>query len=168
VQNADRTGHGLVHIEANHGKQIRNAGFKSAQDFVSHVASGFNEILQAAKGRQLLVAVTDGRRDVMFVQLEPAEDGDFYRVNTAFPASRDYLEKQEGKGAKVLWGGSEPRPVAAGQQPLYAGSPETRTGQDAPIAQGQSVGSLAVQPQYRQARNCCTAARSRVSSADCG
>ncbi len=146
VQNSDGTGHGLVHIEANHGAQIRKAGFKSVQDFVSHVASGFNEILQAAKGKQLLVAVTDGRRDVMFVQLDAADDGDFYRVNTAFPASRDYLEKQESKGAKVLWGGSEPRPVAAGQQPLYAGSPETSTGQDAPIAQGQSGVSVPAKP----------------------
>ncbi len=59
--------------------------------------------------------MTKGRRDVMFVQLEAAQDGDFYRVNTAFPTSRDYLEKQEGKGAKILWSGSEPRSAATGR-----------------------------------------------------
>lgn len=38
----------------------------------------------------------------------------------------------------MLWGGSEPTPTVAGQQPLYAGTPEDSSGQDAPIAQGQS------------------------------
>ena len=139
VQNSDGTGWGLAHIEANHGKQIRNAGFSSVGQFIGHVAGSFNEVLQAAKGKQLLVAVTQGRRDVMFVvQLEVAQDGDFYRVNTAFPASRDYLEKQEGKGAKILWSGSEPRSAATGQQPPYAGSPDGVSGQDAPIARGEN------------------------------
>lgn len=138
VQNADGTGFGLTHIEANHGKQIRSAGFESVERFIAHVAGSFNEVLQAAKGRQLLVAVTQGRRDVMFVQLEAAPEGDFYRVNTAFPASRDYLEKREGKGAKILWSGSEPRSAVAGQQPPYAGSPDDVSGQDAPIARGEN------------------------------
>ena len=139
VQNSDGTGWWLAHIEANHGKQIRNAGFSSVGQFIGHVAGSFNEVLQAAKGKQLLVAVTQGRRDVMFVvQLEVAQDGDFYRVNTAFPASRDYLEKQEGKGAKILWSGSEPRSAATGQQPPYAGSPDGVSGQDAPIARGEN------------------------------
>ncbi|TCP16915.1 LPD38 domain-containing protein [Simplicispira metamorpha] len=138
VQNADGTGWGLAHIEANHGNQIRNAGFASVQDFVAHIANGFNEVLQASKGGQLLVAVSTGRRDVMFVQLEAAQEGDFYRVNTAFPVSRNYLEKQESKGAKILWSGSEPRSAATGRQPLYAGSPDAVSGQDAPIAQGEN------------------------------
>lgn len=105
---------------------------------IDHVAGSFNEVLQAAKGKQLLVAVTQGRRDVMFVQLEVAQAGDFYRVNTALPASRDYLEKQESKGAKILWSGSEPRSAATGQQPPYAGSPDVASGQDAPIARGEN------------------------------
>ncbi len=141
VQNADGSGYGLAHIEANHGKQIRSAGFVSVPAFVAHIAGNFNELLQASKGSQLLVAVSTGRRDVMFVQMEATEDEDFYRVNTAFPASRDYLEKQERKGAKVIWNGSEPRSTATGQQPPYAGNPELVSGQDAPIARGQnSVG----------------------------
>lgn len=138
VQNPDGTGYGLRHIEANHGQQIRNAGFDSVEDFVAHISHNFNEVLQAAKGSQLLAAVSTGRRDVMFVQLEAAQDGDFYRVNTAFPASRDYLEKQEGKGAKILWSGSEPRSAATGRQPPYAGNPEVVSGQDAPIARGEN------------------------------
>lgn len=89
-------------------------------------------------GQQLLVAVDGGRKDVMFVQLEPDSTGDIYRINTAFPASRDYLDKQQKKGMKLLWGGSEPASTVAGQQPLYAGKPDGNSGRDAPIAQGQS------------------------------
>lgn len=144
VQNADGTGWGLSHIEANHGDQIRNAGFESVQHFVSHVARNFNEVLQA-KNRQLLVAIDGGRQDVMFVQLEPTHEGDFYRINTAFPASRNYLEKQQKKGMKLLWGGSEPAPAAAGQQPPYAGAPAEESGQGAPIARGQSSDATVAQ-----------------------
>lgn len=114
MQNPDGTGYGLAHIEANHGDQIRNAGFSSVREFVAHISDHFNEVLQAAKGRWLLVAVTNGRRDISLVQLEPAPGGDFYRVNTAFPASCNYLEKQEKNGAKVIWNGSEPRSTATG------------------------------------------------------
>lgn len=151
VQNADGTGWGLSHIEANHGDQIRNAGFESVQHFVSHVARNFNEVLQA-KNRQLLVAIDGGRQDVMFVQLEPEEGGDFYRINTAFPASRNYLEKQQKKGMKLLWGGSEPAPAAAGQQPPYAGAPAEESGQGAPIARGQSS-DASVAPASQKAKN---------------
>ncbi len=146
IQNPDGTGYGLAHIEANHGDQIRSAGFESVESFVFGVATRFNEILQAS-GKQLLVAVDGGRKDVMFIQLEPFGSGEFYRVNTAFPASRSYLEKQMKKGMKLLWGGSEPTSTVAGQQPLYAGTPENNSGQDAPIAQGQSSGASVAQPQ---------------------
>lgn len=81
----------------------------------------------------------------MFMQLEPEEGGDSYRINTAFPASRNYLEKQQKKGMKLLWGGSEPAPAAAGQQPPYAGAPASESGQGAPIARGQSSGATVAQ-----------------------
>ncbi|MCK6392065.1 hypothetical protein [Zoogloea sp.] len=142
VQNENGTGWGLAHIEANHGNQIRNAGFTSVEAFVSFVARNFNEVLQATN-RQMLVAISGTRQDVMFVQLEPADGGDYYRINTAFPASRDYLAKQQRKGMKVLWDGSEPAPAATGQQPPYAGAPAEESGQGAPIARGQSNPSVA-------------------------
>ncbi|SOD42346.1 LPD38 domain-containing protein [Nitrosovibrio sp. Nv4] len=142
VHKPDGSGHGLVHIEANHGKQIRNAGFESVESFVAHVAKNFNEILHAS-GRQLLVAVENGRKDVMFVQLEPSENGDYYRINTAFPTSRDYLEKQLQKGMKVLWSGSEPTLAVTGKQPAYAANPEASSSQDDPIARGQSNSNIA-------------------------
>ena len=145
VQNADGTGWGLAHIEANHGEQIRGAGFETVQAFIQHIAGSFNEVLQATKGRQLLVAMSAGRKDVMFIQLEPAETGDFYRINTAFAASRDYLEKQEGKGAKVLWSGSEPRTTSTRQKSQYADNSDVQSGQSAPIAEAENYGASVAQ-----------------------
>jgi hypothetical protein len=46
VQNSNGTGWGLVHIEANHGKQISGLGFGSVQDFVAHVASSIQQVWQ--------------------------------------------------------------------------------------------------------------------------
>jgi hypothetical protein len=48
------------------------------------------------------------------------------------------LEKQKGKGRKLLWDGREPSSPVAGQQTLYAGKPENDSGRATPIAQGQS------------------------------
>lgn len=141
VQNGDGTGYGLAHIEANHGKEIRNAGFESVESFVAHVAKNFNEVLHAS-GRQILVAVKNGRQDVMFVQLEPSQDGDYYRINTAFPTIRAYVERQMKKGMKVLWSGSEPALTVTGQQPAYAANPETSSSQDDPTARGQSDSNI--------------------------
>ena len=136
VQNPDGTGHGLAHIEANHGDQIRSLGFASVQDFVKHVASRFSEVWQAS-GSQLLVTVKDGRKDVMFVQLDMTPEGDFYRVNSAFPVrQRDYEQR---RGMRRLWGGSEPAPSATGPRtPFAAGNSETSSGAS-PNAEGQST-----------------------------
>ncbi|MCC6535760.1 MAG: hypothetical protein IT531_24680, partial [Burkholderiales bacterium] len=137
---SDGTGHGLVHIEAGHGRQIRNAGYASVQDFVATVSRGFTRVYQT-RARQLLLARVNGQQDVLFIQLEPTtEGGDYYRVNTAFPASRNYLEKQLERGAVLLWDGSEPTSAAAGQQPPYAGTPESSPDQGVPIARGESNG----------------------------
>lgn len=132
VQNADGTGYGLAHIEANHGKHIRGAGFASVELFVSHVAKDFCQVWQAT-GRQLLVAVRDGKQHMMYVQLEPADDGDYYRVNSAFPVRQEnYPEKH---GFKPLWDGSEPASTASGKRPAFASGTNDSGGTD-PNARG--------------------------------
>jgi len=132
VQNADGTGYGLAHIEANHGKHIRGAGFASVELFVSHVAKDFCQVWQAT-GRQLLVAVRDGKQHMMYVQLEPADEGDYYRVNSAFPVRQgDYPEKH---GFKPLWDGSEPASTASGKRPAFASGASCSGGAD-PNARG--------------------------------
>lgn len=37
-------GYGLIHIEAGHGEQIRNAGFGSVEEFVESVARNYETI----------------------------------------------------------------------------------------------------------------------------
>ena len=90
-----RTGYGLAHIEANHGEHIRKAGFESVESFVAHVAKDFSQIWQVS-GRQLLIAVRSARQDMMYVQLEPTEDGDYYPANSAFPVRQKTIRKDMG------------------------------------------------------------------------
>lgn len=60
-------------------------------------------------------------------------------MRIASDASRNYLEKQQGKGLKLLWKWSEPTSTVTGQQPLYATeTPEIKTSQGSPIAKSQS------------------------------
>lgn len=140
VQNANGTGYGLLHIEANHGAQIRAMGFSKIEDFVANVAKNFSQVWQTSN-TQLLVTVNDGRKDVMYVRLEPSETGDFYRINSAFPVrQRDYEEKRD---MKKLWDGSEPASAVTGQQPAYATkSPDELSSQGSPNARGQSNQSV--------------------------
>jgi len=144
AHNQDGTGYGLVHIEAKHGKQIRNAGFQSIEEFIAHVASDFGEIWQAT-GRQLLVAYRDDEQHMMYVQLEPARDesGDYYRVNTAFPVRQmDYPERH---GFKEVWpakDGSEPASSATGQQPAFAVDQDSKSRPADPNARGNAAGHI--------------------------
>lgn len=141
IQNADGTGHGLVHIEANHGKQIRNAGFGSVEEFVSHVASSFGQVW-GAPGVQLLATVRDGKQHMMYVELEQTvdKDGEYYRVNSAFPVRQeDYPERH---GFKKLWDGSEPASAVTGEQPAFAGQSESSSGQTTPNARSQSDSNI--------------------------
>lgn len=151
IQNADGTGYGLAHIEANHGKHIRNQGFPSVEAFVQRVASGFSEVWRA-KGGQLLVTISDGRKDVMFVQLSPSEDGDYYRVNSAFPVrQKDYESRKE---MEKLWDGSEPTSVATGQQPAFAaGNLDNVSSEASPNARNQSSNSIAQKATNNQSDN---------------
>ena len=143
IHNADGTGYGLAHIEAGHGKHIRGAGFASVEEFVLHVAADFGQVWQAS-GRQLLVAVRDGKQHMMYVQLEPATDGDYYRVNTAFPVRQaDYPEKH---GFHALWPlsvGSEPATAATGKRPAFASETGNSSGQSVPNARS-NIGDLTI------------------------
>jgi hypothetical protein len=136
VHNDNGTGFGLVHIEANHGKQIRALGYSDVPNFVYEIASNIHQVWQS-KGIQLLVNANRNPRVVMFVQLEAVSGEDFYRVNTAFPVRQSDYELRH--GMKKLWDGSEPQSIAAGRRSLYAADkPETSSSQVSTNAQGQS------------------------------
>jgi hypothetical protein len=111
IQHPNGTGFGLLHIEVNHGKQIRALGYLDIESFVFDIASNIAQIWQS-KGVQLLVNASRKPRVVMFVQLEASEGEDFYRVNTAFPVRQADYEGRH--GMKKLWDGSEPASIATG------------------------------------------------------
>lgn len=151
VQNSNGTGHGLVHIEANHGKDIRALGFASIEEFVAYVAGGIQQVWQVPGNSQLLVTTKDGRKDVMYIRLEVAKEGDFYRVNSAFPVRQQDYEALH--GMKKIWDGSEPTSAVTGQRPAFAtaaiAAPDSESSQGSSNARGQgdSVAQPAPAPQ---------------------
>lgn len=140
VQNSNGTGHGLVHIEANHGKDIRALGFTSIEEFVAYVAGGIQQVWQVPGNSQLLVTTKDGRKDVMYIRLEVAKEGDFYRVNSAFPVRQQDYEALH--GMKKIWDGSEPTSAVTGQRPAFAtaaiAAPDSESSQGSSNARGQA------------------------------
>lgn len=150
VQNADGTGWGLAHIEANHGQQIRAMGYGSISDFVAESVRDIDQIWQAGNTIQLVVAHTGKASRVTFLQLEIQKDGDFYRVNTAFPVSQTYLEGKEKKaGWKPLWS-RYPVPADASGASGFAGQPPS-AGEAAPMVSNQS-GNASVPPAAKDAK----------------
>lgn len=144
VQNPDGTGWGLAHIEARHGKQIENLGYGSVPEFVAESVRGFDQIWQAGKTVQLVMARTGKASRATFLQLEVQKDGDFYRVNSAFPVSKSYLESKEKKeGWKPLWSRYPVPADASGASGFVGQSP--KAGETAPMVSNQS-GSDSVAP----------------------
>ena len=77
-------GYGLVHIEAGHGEQIRNAGFSSVEEFVENVARNYEIIREGNRygdSPTYLLEVSDGHNNTLFVQL--SHDGLYWNVNSA-------------------------------------------------------------------------------------
>lgn len=77
-------GYGLLHIEAGHGEQIRQAGYASVEEFVEMVARNYTVIRegnQIAGNQTYLLEVKDNRNNTLFIQL--SRDGKYWNVNSA-------------------------------------------------------------------------------------
>ena len=77
-------GYGLLHIEAGHGEQIRNAGFESVEEFVENVARNYETIKEGNRYGDkptYLLEVKDGHNNTLFIQL--SNDGSYWNVNSA-------------------------------------------------------------------------------------
>ena len=77
-------GYGLVHIEARHGKQIRDAGYKSVIEFIEEVAKNYEIIKEGIKrdGQQTyMLQLTDKHNNTLMVEL--SGDGIYWNINTA-------------------------------------------------------------------------------------
>lgn len=98
-QDEDGKGYGLVHIEANHGEQIRSAGFASVEDFVSYVAQNYDEDnIRVGKHRingstSYLIQVTDEHDNTLFIEL--SRDGSYWNVNSGGIFRKGYANKKE-------------------------------------------------------------------------
>ena len=82
--NGKNRGYGLLHIEAGHGEQIRNAGFSSVEEFVESVAKNYEVIREGnhyGNKQSYLLEVSDGHNNTLFVQL--SNDGTYWNVNSA-------------------------------------------------------------------------------------
>ena len=98
-QDKNGKGYGLAHIEANHGSQIREAGFNSVEDFVSFVAQNYDEDnIRVGKNRingstSYLIQVTDKYDNTLFIEL--SRDGSYWNVNSGGIFRKGYANKKE-------------------------------------------------------------------------
>ena len=63
----------------------------------------------------MLIAVRSARQDMMYVQLKPTEDGDYYRVNSAFPVRQKTIRKD--MGLRCFGRGANPPLLPPGNNP---------------------------------------------------
>lgn len=81
---ATNDGYGLVHIEARHGDQIRNAGYKNVVEFVEEVAKNYDVIREGKERNGLhtyMLQLTDKHNNTLMVEL--SGDGTYWNINTA-------------------------------------------------------------------------------------
>lgn len=98
-QDENGKGYGLAHIEANHGEQIRNAGFNSIKEFVRFVAQNYDEDnIRVGKRREsgsttYLIQVTDEYDNTLFIEM--SRDGNYWNVNSAGVFRKGHSNKKE-------------------------------------------------------------------------
>ena len=89
-------GYGLIHIEARHGDQIRNAGYGSVLDFISEVARNY-DIIREGKDRDgnqtFVLQLTDKHNNTLMVEL--SGDGSYWNINTAGVFKTSYGAKRK-------------------------------------------------------------------------
>ena len=93
---ATNDGYGLVHIEARHGDQIRNAGYKSVVDFIETVAKNYDVIKEGNLRdgyRTYRLQLTDKHNNTLMVEL--SGDGTYWNINTAGIFKTSYGKKNK-------------------------------------------------------------------------
>ena len=97
-QSANGKGYGLRHIEANHGSQIRDAGFVSVVEFVEYVAKNYETIKIGNKrgiNNTYLLEVEDKYNNTIFIEWSCLG---YWNVNSAGVFNKRYSNKK-----KVIW-----------------------------------------------------------------
>jgi hypothetical protein len=92
-QVAEHRGFGKAHISAQHGTEIRAAGYRSEEEFVADVVKNFTAIYSAGGNRYALVAEHRGKPKVHIVEIRHQAAGDFYSVVTGYIADRQAVKR---------------------------------------------------------------------------
>ena len=101
-QNNNNGDFGEKHIERPERlKQLRQAGFENARDFIAFICNNFDEIYSS--GKRLLLTKTDGGHTCI-IELKQSEEDDFYDVITGFITRRkSILNKLAKQKIRLLW-----------------------------------------------------------------
>lgn len=138
--------YGAQHIELRHGKDIRGVGFESVPAFVADAVSKIDAIWRPSNTSQLVVVEAEENGKVVFIELKPSDNGDYYTVNSAFPTTRSYAEKKERKEGWVkLWDRMALQPPAPAAQAPSAEQLSNDAGESAAPPSGQSASTVAPQ-----------------------
>ncbi|MEE0961008.1 MAG: hypothetical protein U0L54_00495, partial [Bacteroidales bacterium] len=97
--------YGLTHIEKRHGKQIRNAGFDSVEEFVEYVCRNYKRIKQGEnsvgeENGTYLIQIEDTHNNTLYIEL--STDGNYWGVNSGGVFRNEY-----GNNKKEVWSAPE-------------------------------------------------------------
>ena len=93
-------GFGREHIAVQHGKEIREAGYKSEEEFVQDVVRNFNAIYDVGNGRIALTADGKEGQKIHIIEARYSKGQKFYTVVTGYIATRPKFSEQR---HKLLW-----------------------------------------------------------------
>lgn len=96
TNHATKDGYGLVHIEARHGNQIRQAGYNSVVEFVETVAKNY-EVIRKGNVRNgvqtFMLQITHRHNKTLMIEL--SGNGSYWNINTAGIFKISYGAKRE-------------------------------------------------------------------------
>jgi len=97
-QEENGNNYGEKHIErSDRLLQLRENGYENARDLVQDVAENYNQIY-AGKNNRLILYKKNHNDAMIYVELTPFTEGDYYDVKTAMISRKDFM-----KNKKPLW-----------------------------------------------------------------
>ena len=95
VHEGKRGDFGEKHIErAERLQQLKDYGYTNARDLVQDVALSYDSIYKGEGTRLILSKRGNTTNTSLFVELIPAQDGDFYDVKTGLIARKNYFKNK--------------------------------------------------------------------------
>jgi len=97
-QEGEKDNYGEKHIERpDRLKQLRDNGYDNARDLVQDIAANYSSIY-AGRGSRLVLYKKGNNDAMIYVELTPSEESDFYDVKTGLITRKDYMNNK-----KPLW-----------------------------------------------------------------